>query len=263
MDLISSYNDDSDDPGVAPPSKVPAFSGLMRTVDAAPAVDDIREAQKFTDPKGQVMYYNPRFEELQAPLQGPVHPLETVSRTIKVGLGSKDVPTGRVEEAAMNDVAFNEQFHTFHSFGYAADPTGSGDFVGNSGRRAILKGQTVYDKGHGSAALGGKRAREESSRDVTSDQWKGPWAAYQFESKPEMTPELKAIIERTRRAHLEKQAIKEAKQTAAAQGRDIREAIEEAKERVAAELAAEAATRMTEEETEAGMFLLYFHFVGC
>ncbi len=71
--------------------------------------------------------YNPRYEELWTPKCGPDNP--NVSDFHKK---VKNTLTGFVEQATVSDFQFDAQRKTFHSYGYAIDPSdSSGNMVGN------------------------------------------------------------------------------------------------------------------------------------
>lgn len=68
---------------------------------------------------------------MYAPLQGPSLPYQSTLE--------KNCWTGYVEEHAMSTAVFDQQFHTYKSYGYAADPTTS-TIVGDLDRYQQNKG---------------------------------------------------------------------------------------------------------------------------
>eukprot|EP00913_Durusdinium_trenchii_P033520 g31381.t3 len=93
---------------------------LLPSVDAAPQVNTTgmsvvaKWAYNTADKR---ILTNPTIEALSKPLQGPIPEgkvsLEETFNNHKMG---------RVEKAAMSKFAFDEQYLTFHNFGYAANP---------------------------------------------------------------------------------------------------------------------------------------------
>lgn len=66
------------------------------------------------------------YADIATPQQGPLQAHQ------KVPLGyAKNVPTGFLEDQVIDDHVFNEQFHTFHSYGYAIDPAAQNRIVGD------------------------------------------------------------------------------------------------------------------------------------
>eukprot|EP00434_Breviolum_minutum_P003884 symbB.v1.2.003414.t1/scaffold185.1/size279819/9 len=93
---------------------------IMPVVDAAPNVDTLgmnivaKWAYNTTDKR---ILTNPTIEALSKPLQGPIPEGKlTLEETFN------NHKMGRVEKAAMSKFAFDEQYLTFHNFGYAANP---------------------------------------------------------------------------------------------------------------------------------------------
>jgi len=73
-------------------------------------------------------------------LQGPARPFP--SRRVEPGSGH--VLTGRVEREDLEDFAFDEQYNTFMSFKFAADPSRANTFVGNHANYMAAGQATVY-----------------------------------------------------------------------------------------------------------------------
>ncbi|MEW5301226.1 MAG: hypothetical protein WDW38_004777 [Sanguina aurantia] len=94
-------------------------TGLMLYDNSARNTADVRI---LTDPSTRKVMYNLPYEDLHAPILGPAHPYQ------KDGLaaGMKNHRSGHVEDAHMNQYHFDEQYNTFHSFGYAQAPSGEG-----------------------------------------------------------------------------------------------------------------------------------------
>ena len=70
--------------------------------------------------------YNPRYEDMWTPKCGPDNPNVT-----EFHKKPKNTITGYVEKAVVNEFHFDNQRKTFHSYGYALDPSSNtvGDTV--------------------------------------------------------------------------------------------------------------------------------------
>jgi pre-mRNA-processing factor 17 len=194
MDQISGYDSDSvqreadDDAAAAAAPLSHGFTYAVARVDLAPEVIGLDRTRPMVDTRKGVLMYNPKYEDLQTPVAGPVHPLEAMRRTVKVQRGSMDVPTGYVEEHSMNLHAFETQYRT-HS-------------------------QIV----HGSSTERKRRVGE--TRDVTAEDWRGPWAPFEGDDTvPAPTAEVQLVLDRLKRTHEEKLAAQAEKANAAAEGR--------------------------------------------
>jgi pre-mRNA-processing factor 17 len=109
-----------------------------------------------------MVYHNPRYEDLHAPVAGPAHP----HRADGVAAGQRNHPTGfvearaaalrrasrlharladapagsrRLQDAHVGTFTFDEQYNTFHAYGYGMAPSGSG-FVGDADALASNNG---------------------------------------------------------------------------------------------------------------------------
>ncbi|KAF5185009.1 Pre-mrna-processing factor [Thalictrum thalictroides] len=165
MDLIQSYDEKSDEeqqkqqqlqddeePSTSSPdSSPPRISFPSKT--SAPKVDDTmfaltvadtnRALNKPIDPVQHVVAFNPTYEQLWAPIYGPAHPYAKDG----IAQGMRNHKLGFVENAAIEPFLFDEQYNTFHKYGYAADPSGSlgNNFVGDLEKLQENDGITVYN----------------------------------------------------------------------------------------------------------------------
>ncbi|XP_057496991.1 uncharacterized protein LOC130781703 [Actinidia eriantha] len=167
MDLLQSYGDDmDDDQQLQEPLRNPSSTAYdhsspdsspirisLPTKSAAPKVDDTalaltvaganRALTKPLDPTQRVVAYNPTYDQLWAPIYGPAHPYA------KDGLaqGMRNHKLGFVENAAIEPFVFDEQYNTFHKFGYAADPSASegNNYVGDLDKLKETDGISVYN----------------------------------------------------------------------------------------------------------------------
>jgi pre-mRNA-processing factor 17 len=103
---------------------------------AAPKVDDTMLAltvsgssMKPLDPKQHVVNFNPTYDQLWAPINGPAHPYAKDG----IAQGMRNHKLGFVENAAIESFVFDEQYNTFYKYGYAADPSASegNNYVGD------------------------------------------------------------------------------------------------------------------------------------
>ncbi|KAI7732715.1 hypothetical protein M8C21_001893 [Ambrosia artemisiifolia] len=137
MDLIQSYTADDDDhhisdhssPDSSPPrliipkSSAPKVDDTMLSLTVADAITN-KTLTKPLDPTQHVVDFNPTYDQLWAPIQGPSHPYA------KDGLaqGMRNHKLGFVENASIEPFVFDEQYNTFYKYGYAADPSASAGF---------------------------------------------------------------------------------------------------------------------------------------
>ncbi|XP_052173471.1 uncharacterized protein LOC127788859 isoform X2 [Diospyros lotus] len=247
MDLLQSYTDgeiDGDDQQPQEPDESlrnpsstasdhhssPESSPVRISLPAkssAPKVDDTtlaltvaqtnRTLAKPLDPKQHVVAYNPTYDQLWAPIYGPSHPYA------KDGLaqGLRNHKLGFVENAAIEPFVFDEQYNTFHKYGYAADPSASAGFnyVGDLDRLKECDGISVYnipqheqkkrrlekkkDKEEGEGEGEGEGVDQVDQTEVqnpASEAWllknrKSPWAGKKEGLQAELTEEQKKYAE--------------------------------------------------------------------
>ena len=89
-------------------------------IHAAPsvAVNEKMDLRRHIDPSAKEINYNPRYEELFAPVAGPAHPFKTQQEA-----AVKNTLSGYVEPSHLNEFQFELQRRTFHSYGFAQDPS--------------------------------------------------------------------------------------------------------------------------------------------
>ncbi|XP_042911145.1 pre-mRNA-processing factor 17 isoform X1 [Parasteatoda tepidariorum] len=158
-------------------------------INAAPLVE-VKEsfnAVKCIDPTNRVLTYNPKFEELYAPVAGPENPFKTQQQK-----ADKNTLSGFVEEAHINDFHFESQRRTFTSFGYAIDPSLNNaevtkdKLVANESNKTLADTSvddkvTVFDKTK--AREGDKRKRVKNADAADIDGFLGPWGGYVNEKR--------------------------------------------------------------------------------
>jgi pre-mRNA-processing factor 17 len=148
MDLISAYSGEVSDGEETASDTFRAPQALVNTapeVDAsafalvdnrAVAASSVQHLQAATARK---TYYNLPVEQLHAPIVGPSHPYTKDG----VAAGFKNHRSGYVEDAHLSDFHFDDQYNTFHSYGYAAAPQGA-TVVGDQESFEQRQGSTVF-----------------------------------------------------------------------------------------------------------------------
>jgi pre-mRNA-processing factor 17 len=256
MDLLAEYDDGSQDSAREPmsgtleeasssgrmsdsPPSSPESASPIRLMElkksAAPEISDSLllvtpagatvggTTKKPIDPSQHKVNYNPTFEQLWAPIAGPAHPYA------KDGMaqGLRNHKLGFVEDAAIAPFMFDEQYNTFHTYGYAADPGGvtGNNIVGDASAVHLNDGASVYNlpqHEHRKRKLDKKRAREPSAEgdldeeeiekrdNPASEDWllkntKSPWSGKKEGLQGELTEEQKKYAEE----HAEKKGEKE------------------------------------------------------
>lgn len=133
--------------------------------------------QRTIDPTLKEIEYNPRYEELYAPVQGPENP--DLTQQMKA---PRNTLAGYVEKAHINAFEFENQRRTFHTYGYALDPTvdevaDGRSFVGDLQSAYDDDGKTVFE------APKSKKKRKQEKNDNPQDieGFLGPWGRYENE----------------------------------------------------------------------------------
>ncbi|XVF19042.1 hypothetical protein REPUB_Repub11eG0076300 [Reevesia pubescens] len=140
MDLLQTYADNSDDegqnhqpstssPDSSPPRLIPSKSAAPKVDDTMLALTAARAHQtqsKPIDPTQHVVAFNPTYDQLWAPIYGPAHPYAKDG----IAQGMRNHKLGFVEDASIESFVFDEQYNTFHKYGYAADPSGN-NYIGD------------------------------------------------------------------------------------------------------------------------------------
>jgi len=247
MDLLQNYEDDSEDsnpelrnrPSLedATASSAPAVvenetssspdSSPLRLAfpakSCAPEVDETLMAlgvpgsekknnhSKPIDPTQHSVTFNPTYDQLWAPLYGPAHPYA------KDGMaqGMRNHKLGFVEDSAIEPFMFDEQYNTFHRYGYAADPSASlgTHIVGDFESLKRNDGASVYNlpqREHKKQKLEKKKKVGEEVDNPASEEWlkknrQSPWAGKKEGLQTELTEEQKKYAQE----HAEKKGEKE------------------------------------------------------
>ena len=87
---------------------------------SAPTVqpNETMDSRNHVDPGTKELAYNPKFDELFAPVVGPVNPHKSQQEA-----ATKNTLAGYVEPAHVNNFQFELERKTFHSYGFAHDPS--------------------------------------------------------------------------------------------------------------------------------------------
>jgi len=173
---------------------------LSVSVNLAPSVTPILGLGAFAPAESKEVMFNPRADTLYAPVQGPAGLPPGMKRdTIN------NTPTGHVEHTNINAFLFDQQYHTFHCYGFAADPTVGAPpraMVGDAERLQAKAAHSVFDP-RPSARQTRKemKNKRQESGDPSSDSYLGPWAPPKEEEEQQqqqprqLTPEEVAAYE--------------------------------------------------------------------
>ena len=161
-------------------------------IQAAPsvAVNEKMDLRRHIDPSKKEIDYNPRYDELFAPVAGPAHPFKTQQEA-----ASKNMLSGYTEPSHLNEFQFELQRRTFHSYGFAQDPSNMNNekdddlIIRNDDDKVNAENQefkSVFEVSKVRPLDKRKRKRNDDASDI--DGYLGPWAKYADEetvSKPE------------------------------------------------------------------------------
>lgn len=132
-------------------------------------------------PDTEELTYNPKFEELFAPVVGPLNPFKTQQQQI-----NKNVLSGHIEPAHVSAFQFETQRKTFASFGYALDPSISTDgnikVVGSTDEGKNTENVVTVFETTKVRPLD-KRKRKKNADPSDIDGFLGPWGGYVDEQK--------------------------------------------------------------------------------
>lgn len=132
------------------------------------------------DPTSKELAYNPKYDELYAPVQGPENPNLTTQQRAQ-----RNTLSGFVEKAHISAFNFENQRRTFHTYGYALDP--SVNTTDNDGQTFIGDIQTAYDT-NGKTVFESprpkkKRKQERNDNPEDIEGFSGPWGKYENEEE--------------------------------------------------------------------------------
>lgn len=157
-------------------------------IQAAPsvAVNEKMDLRRHIDPSAKEINYNPRYDELFAPVAGPAHPFKTQQEA-----ANKNTLSGYVEPSHLNEFQFELQRRTFHSYGFAQDPSNTAasedkdELIGDKIEAEAQEFKSVFEVSKTRPLDKRKRKRNGDPSDIEG--YLGPWAKYEDEetvSKP-------------------------------------------------------------------------------
>jgi len=156
-------------------------SVLANAIVAAPVItlNASLDQRRHLDPTATEVKYNPKYDELHAPVVGPKNPFKTQQEA-----ATKNTLAGYVEDAHVNAFQFELQRRTFHSYGYAYDPSttsqGEGDkLCGDFVKAKFNDTKTVFEDTKKRPLDKRKKERNDDPADI--DGYLGPWAKYKDE----------------------------------------------------------------------------------
>lgn len=218
MDLLQNYSnqsdeeEDKDEEDSSPPRiSLPSKSAAPRVDDTAlvlsAALTDNQHRRPIDPTQHSISSFNPTYDQLWAPLQGPAHPYAKDG----VAQGMRNHKLGFVEDASMQPFLFDEQYNTFHKFGYASDPSGL-SFVGDTHTLQQNQALSVYnvpqqeqkrrrlqlksnENDEGDADLVGPEVENPASDEWLIKNKKSPWSGKKEVVQGELTEEQKKYAE--------------------------------------------------------------------
>ena len=113
-------------------------------VVAAPAVapNETMDRRRHIAHDAKEVSYNPKYEEMFAPMVGPENPHKTETQK-----ADKNMLSGKVEPAHLNEFQFELQRRTFHSYGFAQDPSNdpSQELIGSAEGAESQEYKSVFE----------------------------------------------------------------------------------------------------------------------
>ncbi|VDM58037.1 unnamed protein product [Angiostrongylus costaricensis] len=211
MDLVKAYvhSDEqlsSDDDDAANPLE----NSLLYCTQVAPdvATKSILKQIAIVDPRTKELKTNATYEQLFQSEVGPTNPFKSDNQKAQ-----KNVLTGFVEPAHINDFHFTRELRSFDTLGYARNPTAdkSHEFIGDKEAAVKSQGESLFD----SKKTGGEKRKRLANFDASDiEGYTGPWARYSDEktiAKPD--PELqKEMDEITRKRQANSRRFKRKQQ---------------------------------------------------
>lgn len=132
------------------------------------------------DPHAKEILFNPKYEELFAPVLGPENPFKTQQHQ-----ATRNMLSGYVEAAHVSSFQFENQRRTFNSFGYALDPTvgeqSADQVIGTTEEASTSDMKTVFESTKLRPLDKRKRRRNNDPEDIEG--FLGPWGGYVDEQK--------------------------------------------------------------------------------
>ncbi|CAH1963255.1 unnamed protein product [Acanthoscelides obtectus] len=152
-------------------------------VCAAPVVlpTGLDDDKRLIHPDTKELAYNPTYDELFAPVVGPVNPFKTQQQIME-----RNILSGYIEPAHVSEFQFENQRRTFASYGYALDPsvseTGQTGVVGSTDEGKNPDAiKTVFE--HSKTRPLDKRKRKKNDNPGDIEGFLGPWGGFVDEQK--------------------------------------------------------------------------------
>lgn len=163
---------------IAPENTVYSVQKQLTVCAAPPVAPTALDDDKIhIHPDTKELSYNPKYEELFAPVVGPVNPYKTQQELV-----DRNMLSGHVEPAHVSDFQFENQRRTFASFGYALDPSVSLDgqikVVGSTDEGKNPDNvTTVFEKTKTRPLDKRKRKKNSDAGDIEG--FLGPWGGFE------------------------------------------------------------------------------------
>lgn len=165
--------------------KAPVDSSLSvaktLTICAAPNVVALGaiDVPRVIDPHKKEIIYNAKYDELFAPVKGPENPNLT-----QQARAQRNTLAGYVEKTNVNQFDFENQRRTFHTYGYALDPSVGDENDGQSHVGDLQAaydddGKTVFEPAKAKCKRKRKQQKNDNPEDI--DGFIGPWGRYEDE----------------------------------------------------------------------------------
>lgn len=136
------------------------------------------DVSRVIDPITKELAYNPKYDEMYAPVQGPENPFLTNQQR-----APRNTLSGYVEKAHVSEFNFENQRRTFHTYGYALDPSVNDadndgqSYVGDVESAYQTDGKTVFESPRPKKMR--KQEKNDDPADITG--FIGPWGKYENE----------------------------------------------------------------------------------
>jgi pre-mRNA-processing factor 17 len=121
MDVLGktyAYTSSSEDDGDHRSSETPQPLIKRPKIESAPdvSIEETALNKFYPEPSDMTIYHNIPFEDLAKPMAGPQNPFRYQAEL------NKNIYNGHVEEAVIDNYAFEVQHRSYLSLGYANDP---------------------------------------------------------------------------------------------------------------------------------------------
>eukprot|EP00096_Caligus_rogercresseyi_P011694 TRINITY_DN4696_c0_g1_i3.p1 TRINITY_DN4696_c0_g1~~TRINITY_DN4696_c0_g1_i3.p1 ORF type:complete len:579 (+),score=158.78 TRINITY_DN4696_c0_g1_i3:1685-3421(+) len=159
----------------------PSTALALKELNAAPLIvpNSSLDERRHIDPSSTEIAYNPRYEDLFAPLPGPANPFKTQQEA-----SHKNTWAGHTEPAHLNDFQFEEQRKNFEFCGSAYDPSLGSNAVVRPDANRFQEEDKDFDYSAGSEEGSSKvnaRKRERNGDPGDIEGFLGPWGKYENE----------------------------------------------------------------------------------